>query len=257
MSTCLAGPMVRPMGAARRGLRAARPAVLRRFSAARSAQPLTLRHFMPPAEGISGAEAKAALEEPLPPYLSSLAVDGGGRGVYVETYGCQMNVADTEVVRALLQGAGYAHAPTIDEADVVLLNTCAIREGAEGKIWERLRAIRAAKKRAAAGWRARGEPAAPRGPVVGILGCMGERLKGRLLEQEALVDVVCGPDAYRALPRLLARAHAGQPALDVALSLDETYADVAPVRESSDGISAFVSIMRGCNNSESPPITRP
>ena len=181
------------------------------------------------------------------PYISSAQVDGQGRAVYVETYGCQMNVADTEVVHAVLQGANYTQTSTLAEADVVLLNTCAIRENAEQRIWNRLREIRASKRAARAGWRKRGERAPP-GPVVGLLGCMGERLKGKLLEEEQLVDVVCGPDAYRSLPRLLSQARAGQPSLDVALSLDETYADVAPVRAATDGISAFVSIMRGCNN---------
>lgn len=156
--------------------------------------------------------------------------------------------ADTEVVHSVLQGSGYVQASTFSEADVVLLNTCAIRENAESKIWTRLREIRAAKRRATEGWRQRGERAPPSGPVVGILGCMGERLKGKLLETDRLVDVVCGPDAYRSLPRLLAQAEGGQPSIDVALSLDETYADVAPVRAHTDGISAFVSIMRGCNN---------
>jgi tRNA A37 methylthiotransferase MiaB len=190
----------------------------------------------------------SADDDVLPPYLSSQQLDGAGRGVYIETYGCQMNVADTEVVHSVLQGSGYVQASEFSDADVVLLNTCAIRENAESKIWGRLREIRAAKRRAAEGWRKRGERAPPSGPVVGILGCMGERLKGKLLETERLVDVVCGPDAYRSLPRLLAQAESGQPSLDVALSLDETYADVAPVRANSDGISAFVSIMRGCNN---------
>ena len=199
------------------------------------------------------ALAAANESEALPPYLSSAQLDGDGRAVYVETYGCQMNVSDTEVVQAVLQGAGYSHTTSMSDADVVLLNTCAIRENAENKIWTRLRTIRADKNRAADGWRKRGEAARPRGPLVGILGCMGERLKGKLLEEDKLVDVVCGPDAYRSLPRLLAQARSGQPSLDVALSLDETYADVAPVREGSDGISAFVSIMRGCNNMYSFP----
>ena len=187
-------------------------------------------------------------EEVLPPYLTSAHLDGGGDGVYMETYGCQMNVADTEVVRAVLKGANYAHATAVAEAEVVLLNTCAIRENAEAKIWNRLKQIRSEKRKAAADWRKRGLASRPSGPVVGLLGCMGERLKGKLLEEEKLVDIVCGPDAYRSLPRLIAQARAGEQALDVALSLDETYADVAPVRENSDGISAFVSIMRGCNN---------
>ena len=204
----------------------------------------TLQDFMP--ERAAAADAGGADE--LPPYLSSAHLDGSQKGVYIETYGCQMNVADTEVVRAVLDGSNYARASTLDEADVVLLNTCAIRENAEAKIWSRLKAIRAEARKAADGWRARGEASRPRGPVVGLLGCMGERLKGKLLEEEKLVDIVCGPDAYRSLPRLLAQARNGEQALDVALSLDETYADVAPVREHTDGVSAFVSIMRGCNN---------
>ena len=128
----------------------------------------------------------------------------------METYGCQMNVADTEVVRSVLQGAGYSHAASLSGADVVLLNTCAIRENAEAKIWARLRAIRAERRKEAAGWRARGG-LRPTRTVVGLLGCMGERLKGKLLEEDQLVDVVCGPDAYRALPRLLAQARGGLP----------------------------------------------
>ena len=202
-----------------------------------------LRDFMPKRAN------NEELPEELPPYLSSAHLDGQGRGVYIETYGCQMNVADTEVVRAVLKGSNYSYATNVAEADVVLLNTCAIRENAESKIWNRLRVIRAEKQKAAKGWRTRAARP-PRGPIVGLLGCMGERLKGKLLEEEKLVDVVCGPDAYRSLPRLLSQARVtGGSALDVALSLDETYADVAPVREGTDGVSAFVSIMRGCNNS--------
>ena len=205
----------------------------------------TLRDFMPRKAASAADDAEM---DSLPPYLLSEQLHGDGRSVYMETYGCQMNVADTEVVQAVLRGAGYVHATTAADADVVLLNTCAIRENAESKIWNRLKVIRAEKRKAADGWRQRGEASRPRGATVGILGCMGERLKGKLLEEDQLVDVVCGPDAYRALPRLLAQARTGQPALDVQLSLDETYADVAPVREGTDGISAFVSIMRGCNN---------
>ena len=156
-----------------------------------------------------------------------------------------MNVSDSEVVAAVLRDAGYGRSASAADADVVLLNTCAIREGAESKIWQRLRDLRARgrERRAARS----GRP-----PLVGVLGCMGERLKGKLLESptahDRLADLVCGPDAYRSLPRLLAEAGSGQPALDVALSLEETYAEIAPVREGSDGVSAFVSIMRGCNN---------
>ena len=129
---------------------------------------------MPPSasHAAPGGDADDSL---LPPYLSSQHLDGGGRAVYVETYGCQMNVADTEVVRAVLQGANYTRAETLEEADVALLNTCAIRDNAEAKIWNRLREIRASKRRAADGWRKRGLAERPRGPVVGLLGCMGER----------------------------------------------------------------------------------
>ena len=202
----------------------------------------TLRDFMPQATPVS---PDAAAPEVLPPYISASDVQGDGRSVYVETYGCQMNVSDTEVVRAVLKEAGYGVASSVAAADVVLLNTCAIREKAEATIWNRLREIRAESRKAREAARTRGSTP-PK--VVGLLGCMGERLKGRLLENERLVDIVCGPDAYRSLPRLLASARAGQPSLDVALSLEETYADVAPVREGGDGVSAFVSIMRGCNN---------
>jgi len=172
-----------------------------------------------------------------------------------------MNVSDSEVVHSLLADAGYSRAESIAQADVVLLNTCAIREKAEARIFDRLREIRALKREedvmrrrhARQSAAAANDEAVPLWPrqqpkVVGLLGCMGERLKGRLLERERLVDVVCGPDAYRSLPRLLATASAGLPSMDVALSLEETYADVAPVREGGDGLSAFVSIMRGCNN---------
>jgi MiaB/RimO family radical SAM methylthiotransferase len=192
----------------------------------------SLRDFLP-----SQASSVSSEAETLPPYLDPSELSGDGRSFYVETYGCQMNVSDTEVVHALLKDAGFAHSSTLEAADVVLLNTCAIREKAETTIWNRLREIRATRRK---------NPASPK--VVGLLGCMGERLKDKLLETDRLVDVVCGPDAYRSLPRLLASARAGQPSLDVQLSLEETYADVAPVREGGDGVSAFVSIMRGCNN---------
>ena len=202
----------------------------------------TLRDFLHTDSSTRGPlDATAEL---LPPYVDAATIDGAGRSVHIETYGCQMNVSDTEVVQSLLRDAGYVLSSSVDAADVVLLNTCAIRDKAEATNWARLREIRAQHRRA----RQRGEMSASAPRVVGLLGCMGERLKGRLLENERLVDVVCGPDAYRSLPRLLASARAGQPSLDVALSLEETYADVAPVREGSDGISAFVSIMRGCNN---------
>ena len=220
----------------------------RRFSTRRSpavratvAAAPSLREFLTPTA--DGAAASAA--DDASPYVDASLLRGDGRTVHVETYGCQMNVSDSEVVAAVLRDAGYGRSASAADADVVLLNTCAIREGAESKIWQRLRELRARgrERRAARS----GRP-----PLVGVLGCMGERLKGKLLESptahDRLADLVCGPDAYRSLPRLLAEAGSGQPALDVALSLEETYAEIAPVREGSDGVSAFVSIMRGCNN---------
>ncbi|XP_042657069.1 mitochondrial tRNA methylthiotransferase CDK5RAP1 [Tyto alba] len=163
---------------------------------------------------------------------------GTGR-VYLETYGCQMNVNDAEIAWAILQKNGYARTKELDEADVVLLVTCSVREKAEQAIWNRLRHLKALK--------ARRQQA--RLPLrIGILGCMAERLKEEILHREKLVDVVAGPDAYRDLPRLLAVAESGQQAANVLLSLDETYADILPVQTSAGGTTAFVSIMRGCDN---------
>ena len=160
-----------------------------------------------------------------------------GRSVWIETYGCQMNVADSELVASILGAEGYALAAEEDEADVVLLNTCAIREKAEERIRGRLTHLRARKERRQPGLQ------------IGVLGCMAERLRSKLLEQERLVDLVVGPDAYRDLPRLLSDNHdTGQAAVNVQLSREETYADLAPVRYDTNGISAFVSIMRGCDN---------
>ncbi|PQJ36447.1 tRNA (N6-isopentenyl adenosine(37)-C2)-methylthiotransferase MiaB [Salinibacter sp. 10B] len=161
----------------------------------------------------------------------------GGKQVYIETYGCQMNVADSGVVASVLQESGYGLTQDQDEADVVLLNTCAIRENAEQKIRTRLGMLRAEKEKR------EGEL------MMGVLGCMAERLREKLLEQEDLVDVVVGPDAYRDLPRLLYEADAtGQAAVNVELSKQETYQDIQPVRYDSNGVSAYVSIMRGCDN---------
>jgi len=161
----------------------------------------------------------------------------GDKQVYIETYGCQMNVADSGVVASVLENSGYGLTQNQDEADVVLLNTCAIRENAEQKIRTRLGMLRAEKQRRD------GEL------MMGVLGCMAERLREKLLEQEDLVDVVVGPDAYRDLPRLLYEADAtGQAAVNVQLSKQETYQDIQPVRYDSNGVSAYVSIMRGCDN---------
>ncbi|KAA0708006.1 CDK5 regulatory subunit-associated protein 1 [Triplophysa tibetana] len=172
-------------------------------------------------------------------YMTQYTSSTHSRKVYFETYGCQMNVNDTEIACSILQKAGYSRTLQLTEADVVLLVTCSIREKAEQTIWNRLKQLTALKKR-----RPKHEP-----PLkIGVLGCMAERLKTELLERERLVDVVAGPDAYRDLPRLLCLAHGGQRASNVLLSLEETYADVMPVHRTPQGHSAFVSIMRGCDN---------
>ena len=154
--------------------------------------------------------------------------------VYIETYGCQMNVADTEVVFAILGAAGYGRTEDISEADVILANTCSVRDNAEQRIHGRIEQFNYQRKT---------RP----GVVTGILGCMAERLKDSLLES-GKVDIVAGPDAYRSMPRLLAAASQGHPQIDVLLSREETYGDIAPVRVDKNGVSAFISIMRGCNN---------
>lgn len=154
---------------------------------------------------------------------------------YIESYGCQMNFSDSEIVASILNQHGFGATRLVEEADLVLLNTCSIREKAEQTVRKRLTEFKKAKKN---------KP----GLLVGILGCMAERLKSKLLEEEQLVDIVVGPDAYRTLPELIEEAETGQRAVNVLLSRDETYADISPVRLNSNGITAFVSIMRGCNN---------
>ncbi len=155
--------------------------------------------------------------------------------LYIETYGCQMNVADSEVVASVLTETGFSVTTDINKASIILVNTCSIRENAEQRIWNRLRAIRHLKSK-------------NKQLVVGLIGCMAERLKEKVLETEQLVDMVVGPDAYRDLPRLVEEAESGNKAVNVLLSREETYADIAPVRMDQNGVSAFVSIMRGCNN---------
>ena len=153
--------------------------------------------------------------------------------VYIETYGCQMNVNDTEVVFSILSEAGYERTEDMSAADVILANTCSVRDNAEQRIWGRIDRFCLEKR--------------SRKVLIGILGCMAERLKDSLLET-GKVDVVAGPDAYRSLPRLLADASQGCPQMDVELSRTETYAEIKPVRTDKNGVSAFISIMRGCNN---------
>lgn len=154
---------------------------------------------------------------------------------YIESYGCAMNFADSEVVASILQEHGYAATTQTELADLILVNTCSIREKAEQTVRKRLTEFKQHK---------RSRP----GVVVGVLGCMAERLKAKFLEEEKLVDIVVGPDAYRSLPGLIEEANGGQKAVNVLLSRDETYADIAPIRLNSNGVTAFVSIMRGCNN---------
>ena len=161
----------------------------------------------------------------------------GTKSVYLETYGCQMNVSDSEIVASVLRKDGFGLTHNPDAADIVLINTCAIRENAEQKVRHRLATFRAQKKKGRSDLK------------LGVLGCMAERLRHKLLDEEKLVDLVVGPDAYRDLPNLLNEAEAsGQAAVNVQLSKEETYADIAPVRYDTNGVSAFVSIMRGCDN---------
>ncbi len=154
---------------------------------------------------------------------------------YIESYGCAMNFADSEVVASILNENGFGATRNAEEADLILINTCSIREKAEQTVRKRLTEFRKLKKQ---------KP----GMLVGVLGCMAERLKAKFLEEEKLVDMVVGPDAYRTLPGLVEEAETGQKAVNVLLSRDETYADIAPIRLDSNGVTAFVSIMRGCNN---------
>ncbi|MBU6157976.1 MAG: tRNA (N6-isopentenyl adenosine(37)-C2)-methylthiotransferase MiaB [Bacteroidetes bacterium] len=157
------------------------------------------------------------------------------RKFYIESYGCQMNFSDSEIVASILNGAGLGATRQLEEADLVLLNTCSIREKAEQTIRKRLTEFSKQKK---------SNP----GLLIGVLGCMAERLKAKLLEEEKLVDLVVGPDAYRSLPYLIEEASGGQKAVNVLLSREETYSDISPVRLDSNGVTAFLSIMRGCNN---------
>ncbi|MBC7389273.1 MAG: MiaB/RimO family radical SAM methylthiotransferase, partial [Opitutaceae bacterium] len=159
----------------------------------------------------------------------------GSRKIYIETYGCQMNYSDSEIVMAVMQQNGYSSTSNIESADLILLNTCSIRDNAEQKVRSRLMHLKGFKRR-------------NKNLKIGILGCMAERLKSKLIDEEKMVDLVVGPDAYRDLPNLLNEVEDGQKAINVFLSREETYADIEPVRLNSNGISAFISIMRGCDN---------
>ena len=161
-------------------------------------------------------------------------LDGVGKKLFVETYGCQMNVGDTEIVISILQQEGYRYTERIEEADVILINTCSVRDNAEQRIWGRLADLRRFRK-------------AKPSLRVGIIGCMAERLKERLTEGRDAVEIVAGPDAYRDLPRLLREAESGGRGVNTLLSQEETYAEIAPVRLDRNGVSGFIAIMRGCN----------
>ncbi|MFD2600011.1 tRNA (N6-isopentenyl adenosine(37)-C2)-methylthiotransferase MiaB [Sphingobacterium corticis] len=158
-----------------------------------------------------------------------------GRKLYIESYGCQMNFSDSEIVASILIDKGFETTKEYKDADVVFINTCSIRENAEQRVRKRLKEFESAKAK---------NP----GMIVGVLGCMAERLKAKFLEEEKLVDVVVGPDAYRDLPNLIEKVDDGNKAVNVLLSREETYADISPVRLNSNGVSAFISIMRGCDN---------
>ena len=160
---------------------------------------------------------------------------GSGRKLYIETYGCQMNVGDSEIVVSIMQQEGFRYTESLEEADIVLINTCSIRDNAEQRIWGRLSEMRHMRKK---------KPSL----IIGIIGCMAERLKEDLTKGGTGVDIVAGPDAYRDLPRLVREVDGGATGVNVELSKEETYAEIAPVRIDRNGVSAFIAIMRGCNN---------
>ena len=160
---------------------------------------------------------------------------GSGRKLYIETYGCQMNVGDSEIVVSIMQQEGFRYTESLEEADIVLINTCSIRDNAEQRIWGRLSEMRHIRKK---------KPSL----IIGIIGCMAERLKEELTQGGTGVDIVAGPDSYRDLPRLVREVDGGATGVNVELSKEETYAEIAPVRLDRNGVSAFIAIMRGCNN---------
>lgn len=222
--------LVRAVLAPRRSAHSSTLDAIRRSTAGRS-----FKEFLPgggtPSAGPAGAGI-GGQEDSSPHYLQLRRLDCSQNKVYVETYGCQMNVSDSEIVLRIMADAGYERVDSVEEANIVFLNTCAIRENAEDKVWRRLESLKKMRR--------------SRGLVVGVLGCMAERLKTSLLDHRSMVDLVCGPDAYRDLPRLV---HVDQDtAINVILSADETYADVSPIRLSPESRHAFVSIQRGCNN---------
>ncbi|MEX2640355.1 MAG: tRNA (N6-isopentenyl adenosine(37)-C2)-methylthiotransferase MiaB [Balneolales bacterium] len=158
------------------------------------------------------------------------------RNFYIETYGCQMNFADSEIVNSILMEQGMNPVDQPEDAGIIFINTCSIRENAERKVWDRLKYFRSLKRKNQGNM------------TVGVLGCMAERVREKFMEKEKMVDLVVGPDAYRDIPNLLSEVDDGRKAVNVILSQEETYADITPVRTSGNGVSAFVSVMRGCDN---------
>ncbi len=181
---------------------------------------------------LSGKETTAELNEI---HITKNSSTGKNRKLYIESYGCQMNFADSEVVSSIMGKNGFDTTSELEKADVIFLNTCSIRDKAEKTIRHRLAQFNGIKRR---------KPKI----IIGVLGCMAERLKGQLLEEEKIVDLIAGPDAYRDLPNLVEQVDGGQKAANTILSREETYADISPVRLNSNGVSAFVSITRGCDN---------
>lgn len=199
---------------------------------------LTLNHLSTATYELKSNAACESDQETFVPYLPPNTFSGNNRKVYFDIHGCQMNVSDTELVWSILKKHGFQRTKSVQEADVVLIVTCAIRDGAEQKIWNKLTNLAALKKRRSSG----------KVLKIGVLGCMAERLKKLIIEKEQLVDLVAGPDSYRDLPRMLAVTESGQTAVNVLLSLDETYADILPFRLNENSKTAYVSVMRGCDN---------
>src|SRR5688572_8834764 len=162
-------------------------------------------------------------------------IQDGTKKLFLESYGCQMNFSDSEIVASILCKNGYSTTRNALDADVILMNTCSIRDNAEQRVRNKLRQYQKQKRK---------NPSL----IIGILGCMAERLKKQLLDEEKLVDLVAGPDSYRDLPNLIEEVEGGQKAVNVLLSREETYADISPVRLGKNGVTAFISIMRGCDN---------
>ncbi|XP_062145052.1 CDK5RAP1-like protein [Alnus glutinosa] len=199
----------------------------------------SLRHFV--------AQAALTASQAQPHQLPASEVTSRGR-IYHETYGCQMNINDMEIVLSIMKNAGYSDVVDVPEsAEIIFINTCAIRDNAEQRVWQRLNYFWFLKRH----WKSNvaiGRSNSVHPPKVVVLGCMAERLKDKILDADKMVDVVCGPDAYRDLPQLLEEVEYGQKGINTLLSLEETYADISPVRISKNSVTAFVSVMRGCNN---------